>query len=216
MNIREIVDERRHAVITALRVKGFADGEVVAEAASLSADEAGALLDALGQAGLAKRREGAVSGWSLTPDGRAAHAEGVERERERTGAVEALETSYAAFVPLNTDLKAACSDWQIRTTPDGDQAPNDHEDAGYDAAVIGRIGDVHRRTLAEVVEPLQPACARFSSYATRFTSAWERIENGDHSAVARPLSGSYHDVWMELHQDLLVTLGKDRSAADGH
>lgn len=209
-------DERRHAVMTALRVKGFADAAVVAEAVGLPADETAAVLDGLGEAGLATRREGAVSGWSLTPDGRATHAEGVAQERGRAGAVEALEASYSAFVPVNTDLKAACSDWQVRTVPDGAKVPNDHEDADYDLSVILRIGDVHRRTLADVVGPLQPACARFGSYATRFTSAWDRIEAGDRTAVARPLSGSYHDVWMELHQDLLVTLGKDRSDADGH
>ena len=30
-----------------------------------------------------------------------------------------------------------------------------------------------------------------------------------------PLSDSYHDVWMQLHEDLLLTLGRDRSTADG-
>jgi hypothetical protein len=29
------------------------------------------------------------------------------------------------------------------------------------------------------------------------------------------LTRSYHDVWMELHEDFLVTLARDRSAADG-
>jgi hypothetical protein len=30
------------------------------------------------------------------------------------------------------------------------------------------------------------------------------------------MSASYHDVWMELHEDFLLTLGRDREAADGH
>jgi len=30
------------------------------------------------------------------------------------------------------------------------------------------------------------------------------------------MSGSYHDLWMELHQDLMCTLGRERTAADGH
>ena len=36
-------------------------------------------------------------------------------------------------------------------------------------------------------------------------AAW-RFVGGDHTALARPLARSYHDVWMELHEDFLVTL----------
>jgi hypothetical protein len=42
------------------------------------------------------------------------------------------------------------------------------------------------------------------------------LADGDTAAFARPMSHSYHDVWMELHEDLLLTLGRERDAADGH
>ena len=38
---------------------------------------------------------------------------------------------------------------------------------------------------------------------------------GDPAGFARPLTNSYHDVWMELHEDLLVSLDLTRSGADG-
>ena len=55
---------------------------------------------------------------------------------------------------------------------------------------------------------------RFSAYGPRFAKALARLRAGDLDAFTRPLSGSYHDVWMELHQDLIVTLGMTRTAAD--
>ena len=60
------------------------------------------------------------------------------------------------------------------------------------------------------------ALPRFASYALRLTRALERFKGGDGAALARPLSGSYHDVWMELHQDLLLSLAKERGDSDGH
>ena len=57
---------------------------------------------------------------------------------------------------------------------------------------------------------------RFGRYEDDFTAALDRLRNGDTRALAAPLSASYHDHWMELHQDLLSTLGRERSTADGH
>jgi hypothetical protein len=62
---------------------------------------------------------------------------------------------------------------------------------------------------------LAGALHRFVRYPVRLHSAFERFQGGDRDALARPLSGSYHDVWMELHQDLLVSLGRQRAEADG-
>ncbi len=44
--------------------------------------------------------------------------------------------------------------------------------------------------------------------------ALDAFRGGDDDALAKPLSGSYHDVWMELHEDLLATLGRERTDAD--
>ena len=34
---------------------------------------------------------------------------------------------------------------------------------------------------------------------------------GDHQLFTGVMCGSYHDVWMELHEDLILTLGIDRA-----
>ena len=49
----------------------------------------------------------------------------------------------------------------------------------------------------------------------RFSTALERLRAGDTDAFTRPLTDSYHDVWMQLHEDLLLTMGRERSSADG-
>jgi hypothetical protein len=55
------------------------------------------------------------------------------------------------------------------------------------------------------------ACApRFAPYGTRLDSCVERVMAGDKSAFTAPLKESYHTVWFELHQDLLLTLGLER------
>jgi hypothetical protein len=63
---------------------------------------------------------------------------------------------------------------------------------------------------------LSEGLSRFRGYQERLPAALERLEKGDTAAFATPMSASYHCVWMELHQDLLLTLGRERDEADGH
>jgi hypothetical protein len=37
------------------------------------------------------------------------------------------------------------------------------------------------------------------------------VARGDHQLFTGVMCGSYHDVWMELHEDLILTLGIDRA-----
>ena len=38
-----------------------------------------------------------------------------------------------------------------------------------------------------------------------------KVAAGDHHLFTGVMCGSYHDVWMELHEDLILTLGIDRA-----
>jgi hypothetical protein len=60
------------------------------------------------------------------------------------------------------------------------------------------------------VDVLGGALARFRPYRPRFDWAATRVQTGSLEWFTTPLIGSYHDVWMELHEDLLLTLGFDR------
>lgn len=198
-------------VLHVLRLSGFAAPDLVAARTGLSETSVRAVLGEAATAGLVVERNGRISGWSLTPAGRAEHARLLADELRRTGARPAVETATAAFLVLNEPFKQVCAHWQLT----GDGRPNDHTDQDYDRGVIDELKPLHEQVVA-LTAVLAETLPRFAGYPTAFSDALRRLLDGDRRAFAAPLSASYHDAWMELHQDLLSTLGRDRSAADGH
>jgi hypothetical protein len=197
-------------VLHTLRVKGLTPPAVVNAQAGLSAEQVDEVLRRLAARGLVTIREGRVSGALLTPAGRQAHAEQLARDQDTRDAAAALAAAHEEFLPVNGEFKRVCQSWQVR--PDGQ--PNDHTDASYDAEVISQLVDVHKRLLSCVLEPLEMALPRSAAYQNRLTAALDRVRGGNTAAFARPMADSYHDIWMELHQDLLLSAGRDRGAAD--
>jgi hypothetical protein len=208
------ISEPRFTVAHALRVKGFAEGPAVAEATGHPLDQTVALLADLAEADVILRREGRIAGWSLTAGGRQTHAQWLSDERASAACEGDVTAAYDAFLERNEEFKVLCTDWQLRSAGGGEPVLNDHTDAAYDAGIVERLGALNDR-VGPAVDALADAMARFGPYGDRLVGAWKRVSDGDHGAIARPLSGSYHDVWMELHQDLLLTLGRERGAADG-
>lgn len=96
-----------------------------------------------------------------------------------------------------------------------DSAINDHGDPGYVQNVITRFVE-HDHPCSAMFNQLSAGLNRFADYRIRLAAAIARLRAGDAAAFAKPMSASYHCVWMELHQDLLLTLGRKRSQADGH
>jgi hypothetical protein len=202
-------------VLHAVRLRGFVEPSGIADMTGLAEGDIADHLAKAAAADLVVHREGRLSGWSLTPAGKATHAERLAEEKDQAACADMLNATYEGFLVINEAVKTLCTDWQMRTAPDGSMVPNDHTDAAYDGAIRQRLQAVH----GEVTPALAPAAARlqrFGRYQPRLAAAQQRFSAGDASALARPLSGSYHDVWMELHEDLLLTLGRSRSAADGH
>jgi hypothetical protein len=200
-------------VLHSLRIKGFAEPPAVAEATALDESEATERLSVLREHELVGRRDGRVSGFFLMPRGKELHAELLERDGVAAGAHRAVERAFSAFLDYNETFKVLCTEWQLRTV-DGKHVPNDHRDRRYDAAIAARLTGL-QPLVAAVLDELAVALARFGPYTDRLGDAVTRFTAGDAAALARPLSRSYHDVWMELHEDFLVTLGRDRSEADG-
>lgn len=193
-----VADAAEFAVLHALKVKGFAGAGPLAEASGLDLAEVESRLQAAAAAGHATFREGAVTGWRLTPAGREVHAALLAAETAALDAA-ALGAAYEGFVSLNEPFKALCTRWQT----DG-QPPE----------CIGHLADLHASALVVVAAAAESA-SRFAGYEQRFAAALDRIRAGDTSAFTAPLTGSYHDVWMELHHDLLLTLDRQRDVADG-
>ena len=53
---------------------------------------------------------------------------------------------------------------------------------------------------------------RLAPYPDRFSAAIEKVKDGDHSWIAKPIADSYHTVWFEFHEELIAALGLSREA----
>ena len=189
----------------ALRIKGFATIETLVDMVGLDADTVQGHLDEFAAAGQAQFRE-ARSLWQLTPDGRAAHADQLVADLGDVDAPAALGSAYERFLVSNGEFKELCSAWQVRNGE-----PNDHSDGDYDADVLSRLGAVHERT-TPIVDEMGGVLDRLSPYGDRLTASLDRLNAGQTNMFTGVMCGSYHDVWMELHEDLILTQGIDRSA----
>jgi hypothetical protein len=56
--------------------------------------------------------------------------------------------------------------------------------------------------------------ARFATYRPRLRAARVRVAEGETDWLTSPRIDSYHTVWMELHEDLLIALGRDRASEE--
>jgi pyruvate, orthophosphate dikinase len=129
------------------------------------------------------------------------------RERDQAGAV--IEDVYETFLPINDEVKQIVTDWQMREV-DGQLVLNDHQDPAHDDSVITRLHD----TDAKVSAALASLCAtlpRFECYSRRLARALAQIREGDRTMVAAPIKDSYHTVWFELHEELIVLSGRVRT-----
>ena len=199
--------ETMRRVLHALRTKGMAEVDSVAQASGLSSDQAAAVLDDLGERGWVRYRDGGrAKGWMLLGEGRAEGERLVAAEIEESGMRLLVQEHYESFRVLDPELKEACTDFQVRE----DQTLNDHTDPDYDAAVIGRLAEIDRRA-QPIIARLAEAVDRFGHYGGRLDNALDRVLGGDLNWFTKPSLDSYHEVWFELHEDLLVSLGIDRA-----
>jgi hypothetical protein len=197
-------------VLHGLRVKGFATAEALAEAAGLEPGPVREELRRLASDGRVAHREGRLSGWALTATGRRHHQRQAADELDAAGVRAEVDDCYRRFLACNAELLAVCTAWQIVDGESGRQV-NDHRDAAYDEAVVGRLLAVHAQ-VAPICRDLAGLLARFARYGPRLAAAAERVAAGDHDWFTKPTIASYHTVWFELHEDLLATLGLERSS----
>lgn len=156
--------------------------------------------------GLVAHASEPFDGWRLTDEGRRTCTERVTAELEQAGARPHVRSAYRDFLALNPRTLEICSDWQVRSRDP--LVLNDHTDRTYDAQVLRRLATVDA-SVQRVCVHLSARLHRFSHYGPRLGAALHRAMQGDARQVADALD-SYHTVWFQLHEDLLVTLGRER------
>jgi len=197
----------RFLVLHALRVKGFAKEDVLAELSALPVEQVLAELKTLLTEEQVLFRENRGL-WQLSPAGKAHHLDLLAEDARPARA--GLEAGYGQFLAINERFKELCGEWQMKPSADGNLEPNDHSDAAYDQTAVERLDGINRDA--------QPICTAFGEvlgrlapYAPRLEHSLGRLHDGEQKMFTGVMCGSYHDVWMELHEDLILTLGIDRT-----
>jgi DNA-binding MarR family transcriptional regulator len=142
----------------------------------------------------------------ITPEGRAQLVELLAAER-RDADPATLAAAYDEFRSINGEFKALVTDWQLK-----DGQPNSHEDADYDGAVLARLDDVHQRVIS-IAATVTAQLPRLSGYPAKLSAALARVKAGEIPWLTRPLIDSYHTVWFELHEELILAVGLTREQA---
>ena len=145
----------------------------------------------------------------ISPDGRTRLNTLLAEERDGIDPA-AVAAAYAEFQRVNPDFKRLVTDWQLKGGPEG--KPNTHDDADYDAAVLARLDGVHQR-VAPIVEAAATALPRLGAYLAKLRAALDRVRAGETAWLTRPLIDSYHTVWFELHEELILAVGLTREEA---
>jgi hypothetical protein len=115
--------------------------------------------------------------------------------------------AYEQFLALNGRLLQICHDWDRH--PGG--SPNDHADPTYDWSVIDRLTALDEQ-VGPLLRRLGRAVPRYAGYRSRLRDARGRVEAGGTAWLSSERVESYHRVWWDLHEDLLLALGLDRAS----
>ncbi len=192
-------------ILQAVRLKGRVSPADLA--ATLGEDQADltVTVDRLTAAGLLVE----ATTLRISSTGRARLSELLDEERKGADTT-ALAAAYDEFRAVNADFKALVTDWQLKGGPQG--RPNTHDDAEYDAAVLARLDEVHAR-VAPIIEAAATQLPRLNAYPSKLLVALGKVKDGETAWLAAPLIDSYHTVWFELHEELILATGLTREEA---
>ncbi|MEC8985896.1 MAG: MarR family transcriptional regulator, partial [Actinomycetota bacterium] len=133
-------------IAMALRLKGIAGGDAIAEMTGRETDEVEGVLQTMVEAGHAQETP---RGLRLLPEGKEWVDSLLDEEREGVDQT-LMNTIYEDFCLHNDTFKQLVTDWQIKVI-DGEQVMNEHEDADYEAAIITRLDELDGVVLAVIV-----------------------------------------------------------------
>jgi hypothetical protein len=193
-----------------VRLLGFAQTQQIASRFGLDGGEVGEKLLDFEAYGWVTHSEFADSaGWSLTDTGRTENERRLTAELDASGSRSTVVEGHRRFLPLNDRFQEAVTRWQVHPLPGGPMAINDHTDFRWDDRVIESLRSLGRK-LIPLDADLVNALARFGGYAERYNAAVARVVSGEKRWVDGLGIDSCHVVWMQLHEDLLASIGLER------
>ena len=188
-------------VLNGLVIRGLCSGKHLVASTQLDQFVVGAELAKLIEAGDASQRLGVLPGYLPT-------SKGIQRRRELSRTElgvtepERATATFARFGLVNSQFKQLCADVQLA-------APR----AGVPPDAESRLVAIHGRA-CDFIGLMSEFAPRWSIYQSRLEDALRRVLSDHWDLLTKPMAESYHDVWMELHQDMLETLELQRAEGD--
>ncbi|TCK20661.1 hypothetical protein [Pseudonocardia endophytica] len=201
-----MLDDTDYDVLNVVALKKMAAASAVAETTGLSESDVNDAFERLvGQGHVMVAAGSALPTDSAEPALAETAAEryaAVRTDDEIAGLVERFET-------VNTQFLGAMSSWQ-QIEVGGKKVTNDHSDPDYDEKVIAKLDKLVAR-LTPLLDALSTHDPRFAGYPRRFAATQKAVDEGRHELVSSPTADSLHNIWFEFHEDLLRTLGRERT-----
>lgn len=197
-SVADLDDVTEIDVLRVLRLRGFStlDGLIrsLGTNPSLVIDE----LVALEQVNFIEARKM----YMLSPVGRSR----IDDHIAASEAVTSLSGMYESFLKLNIEFKQICTDWQVRNGE-----PNSHDDEDYDEECTHRLSSLFAMTRPLLAE-MSSQVPRIDIYRQRLDEALESVTAGLTHRFTGVMCESFHDIWMELHEDLIMLQRIDRAS----
>lgn len=118
-----------------------------------------------------------------------------------------VERWYRRFEHVNDQMLAALDAWQ-QVRVGGAKIRNDHTDVTYDDRIISRIDGIIAKA-EELLSQLGRHVLRFNRYPERLEAAMTQAGR-DRRYISDPRVESVRNIWFEMHEDIMLLLGKQR------
>jgi hypothetical protein len=191
------LSEESFAVLNVVYLRKLIGLDAVVDITGLPASRVRAALDQLVEAGAVADLGGDTFVLEQPDGASAAIAEYDERYASLRTSPEAVDW-YERFEVLNAQFLKAISAWQT----------SGEEDAALEKVL--RLVDRQVKSLESFAEHLP----RYQRYAARFLAALDHVEQGRTEFVTSLSVDSVHNIWFELHEDILTVLGRPRDVAE--
>jgi hypothetical protein len=201
----EVKEELRFEALKVVVLKKMTTVPALAETGGIGLRDAEAAIEELAASG----HVASVGGHLIpTPAGEARVRAYADQRYGWLRADPAVERWRARFETLNRRFLETLTAWE--TVQVGDTSvPNDHRDLEYDTRVISRIEALVVR-VTELLYELADKVPRMARYRQRLEAAMDKIDHGDLRFVSDSGVDSTHTVWVEMHEALLIVLGRQR------
>jgi predicted transcriptional regulator len=204
------INEKEFLVLNYLDIFGAtADLRRIQKSTGLESEEVVACLSKLAEKRLVvKETRDMIEKWKITSDGERVVNSYRQLALERTGQRETIIKKFEEFENIyNMKFKHLATAWQVKIV-NGRPVVNDHSDPEYDSAILNQVLDLHKNVLS-TLKVIAGAIPMFRIYIERLDDAAKKMKENPREYFIRN-EDSYHNVWFELHENVLRLWGRER------